>query len=118
MKSQANWKSKFDNEIQNAYKARQDGNEGRARVCARRAAGLVAEQYLHKRQIPVSGPSAYDHLRCLQSVPDLPHQAVEISERLLLRVTKDFKLAVQADLIDDALELSNILLEGADVNGS
>ncbi len=98
--------------------ARQDGNEGKARVCARRAAGLVAEQYLHKRQIPVSGPSAYDYLRRLQSVPDLPHQAAEIIERLLLRVTTEFKLAVQADLIDDALELRKILLEEAEINGS
>lgn len=118
MIGQENWKSKFDNEIQNAYAARQAGNEGKARVCARRAAGLVAEQYLYKRRILVNGPSAYDHLRRLQSVPDLPHQAAEISARLLLRVTTEFKLAVQADLIDDALELRRILLEETEVNGS
>ena len=39
-------KIKYDQEINRAEKARQDGNEGMARVCARRAAGIVVGEYL------------------------------------------------------------------------
>lgn len=104
------WVHKFGSEIANAQAARQAGNEGKARVCARRAAGLVAAEYLHRNQLPLSGPSAYDHLRRLQSLPGLPIQTAEIVERLLLRVSKDFNLPVQADLIEDTLQLKRILI--------
>lgn len=110
MYSEQEWVRKFESEIANAQTARLAGNEGKARVCARRAAGLVAAEYLHRNLLPLSGPSAYDHLRRLQSLPGLPTQSTEIVERLLLRVSKDFNLPVQADLIDDALQLKRILL--------
>lgn len=101
---------RFNQEIENALSARQAGNEGKARVCARRAAGLAAAAYLQQQGIPLSGPSAYDHLRLLQSLPDKPGESEEIIERLLMRVTTEFTLPIQADLIEDALRLKRILL--------
>jgi hypothetical protein len=37
-----NWQERYQNELERGEQARRDGNEGMARVCARRAAGLAA----------------------------------------------------------------------------
>lgn len=100
----------FNQEIQNALAARLAGNEGKARVCARRAAGLAAAEYLQKRNIPLSGPSAYDHLRSLQNLADKPAQSVALIESLLMRVTPEFTLPIAVDLIENAQQLKKILL--------
>jgi hypothetical protein len=100
---------RFKQEIDNAQSARQAGNEGKARVCARRAAGLAAAEYLQYRGIALSGPSAYDHLRRLQSLADKPESSAPILERLLMRVNTDFALPVEVDLIEDARQLRRIL---------
>ncbi len=101
----------FNQEIDNALSARLAGNEGKARVCARRAAGLAAAEYLKLRGIPLSGPSAYDHLQLLHRLPDKPKASQEIIERLLMRVRTDFTLPIEADLIEDARQLKRILIE-------
>jgi hypothetical protein len=104
---------RFNQEIENALSARQAGNEGKARVCARRAAGLAAAEYLHQRGIDLSGPSAYDHLRRLQSLADKPETSAPILERLLMRVNTDFALPNGVDLIEDAHQLRRILKKAA-----
>jgi hypothetical protein len=43
-----------------AVEVRARGNEGQARVCARRAAGAVLREYFQRRGLPVRSPSAYD----------------------------------------------------------
>jgi hypothetical protein len=96
-------------EIEQARAARLRGNEGMARVCARRAAGLAAKTYLQQYGHAPLGPSAHDHLRALQNVPDLPSRARQAVERLLLRVNEDFQLPAGIDLIEEAQVLANML---------
>lgn len=106
------WKIKFDDELQMAADARARGNEGQARVCARRAAGIVIREYYQRREISVRSSSAYDLLMGLLELPDLPAAAQQSAEYLTLRVTEEFKLPVAVDLVIEARNLAESLLPG------
>jgi hypothetical protein len=110
MATDMHWKNQFDLEIARSERARAEGNEGMARVCARRAAGIVAGEYLQRRGKPLSTPSAYDRLRYLSDLPGASPQVVTAASHLLTRVTLDFTLPVEADLIADARSLRQELL--------
>ena len=49
--------------------ARVQGLEGRARVCARRAAGAAVREFFELRGLPLPGPSAVDLLEALRELP-------------------------------------------------
>ncbi|MCX6066675.1 MAG: hypothetical protein NT121_13110 [Chloroflexi bacterium] len=107
------WKIKFDDELQTAADARAHGNQGQARVCARRAAGIVIREYYQRREISVRTSSAYDLLMGFLEIPDLPAAARQAVEYLTLRVTEEFKLPVAVDLVMEARNLAESLLPGA-----
>ncbi|NUM48429.1 MAG: hypothetical protein HUU38_27285, partial [Anaerolineales bacterium] len=46
------WKDQYFSELQRGQQARAEGNEGMARVCARRAAGEVIRAYYQRTQTP------------------------------------------------------------------
>ena len=92
-----------------ASAARQAGNEGRARVCARRAAGLAAAAYLQSLGAAPDTPSAYDSLKALTACPQAPKEAQDIAGRFLIRVTPDFELPAPIDLIQEARRLASSL---------
>jgi hypothetical protein len=95
----------IQNEISSARQARQDGLEGRARVCARRAAGAAAREYL-SRTLPSSPKgTAYDLLGTLAELPEAPEAARNAAHLLRLRVNEDYSLSVGVDLIETAIEL-------------
>jgi HEPN domain-containing protein len=91
-------------ELDKAENARARGNEGQARVCARRAAGLAARAFLARRGDPVHTPSAYDVLRLIAEDTRIPAALRESAQRLTLRVDEDFKLPDHVDLIIEARE--------------
>ncbi len=98
-------------EFEKAEQARARGNEGQARVCARRAAGMAARQYLTRRGRPPRTSSAYDVLRLLADDSSLPTNARESALRLTLRVDEDFQLPPGVDLLREARELCKVLGE-------
>ena len=98
-------------EFERALQARAKNNEGQARVCARRAAGIAARLYLTRRAERAVSASAYDLLRLLQEDPALPTEMRRVAEHLTLRVTEEFKLPVHADLIAEAQALCQWLLD-------
>lgn len=101
----------IDTELELAEKARARGNEGQARVCARRAAGLAIREYLTRKGIRPPSASAMD---LLDLIKDDPHPSPDlklIAEHLTLRVTEEFKLPVDADLIAEARKLCGELLK-------
>jgi HEPN domain-containing protein len=100
----------IQSELENAERARERGNEGQARVCARRAAGLAARLYLARGGNPPRSSSAYDVLRIIADEPLLSARAREIAEHLTLRVNEEFKLPPDIDLIGEARELCDELL--------
>jgi len=91
--------------------ARATGNEGRARVCARRAAGLAAGEYFTRTGIYPIQLSAYDRLRDLRKHEGLPDEVYQIVDHLLLRVDTDQQLPIPVDLIEEARRLKSKLLD-------
>ncbi len=93
-----------------ALAARVRGNEGQARVCARRAAGVVVREFFQRRGVPIVNPGAYDLLQKIISHDDIPNRARQAAELLTLRVTEEFQLPVAVDLIEEARILAENLL--------
>jgi hypothetical protein len=96
------WKTEIQVEFERAEQARARGNEGQARVCARRAAGIAAREYFTRRGEMIRTPSAYDLLNLIQEEADLPPDLKLIAKHLTLRVNEEFKLPVDVDLIAEA----------------
>jgi len=105
------WQSKIQAEFSRAEQARAKGNEGQARVCARRAAGIAIREYLTRKGVTPSSASAVDLLNLLKADPLLSPDLQPIVDHLTLRVTEEFKLPVDADLIAEARRLCNQLLK-------
>ncbi len=97
-------------EFKRAEQARARGNEGQARVCARRAAGIAAGEYFALRGQKIHSPSAYDLLNRLIEDPSLSDDLRQIAAHLILRVDEEFKLPVDVDLITEAKNLCKELL--------
>lgn len=96
------WQAEINSEFEKAEQARARGNEGQARVCARRAAGIAVREYLTRQGTRPPSVSAYDLLNMLKDDPRLSSDLQEIASHLTLRVTEEFKLPVDADLIKEA----------------
>jgi hypothetical protein len=105
------WRTKFDAEIQRAEAARSAGNEGMARVCARRAAGLVAAEYLNSRGIHLKDSGAYAHITYLALQPEISSDLRDLIGHFTQRVTAEHELPVKADLISEACWLASQLLD-------
>ena len=104
-------REQIEKEFETAERARSKGNEGQARVCARRAAGIAVRDYLTRRGIHPRSTSAYDLLNLLKDDPLLPPDLKLIANHLTLRVTEEFKLPVEADLVAEARRLCEELLK-------
>ena len=97
-------------ELAQANQARQGGNEGRARVCARRAAGWAVVYYRRRAGELVENENALDNLNWLaDEVGDPQIQAA--SRRLLTRVQPDYTLPHEEDPLQDAQAIVEALLE-------
>ena len=104
------WQTEIQAEFEKADQARARGNEGQARVCARRAAGIALREYLTRRGVRPPSVSAYDMLNQIKSDPQLSPELKEIAGHLTLRVNEEFKLPVNADLIVEARQFCEELL--------
>ena len=103
-------RSQLQVEFDRAEQARAKGNEGQARVCARRAAGIAVREYLTRRGTRVKTASAYDLLNQIKDDPLLSSDLKLLVDHLTLRVTEEFRLPVDADLIAEARQLCKALL--------
>lgn len=103
-------RAEIDSELQKAELARARGNEGQARVCARRAAGIAIREYLTQKGIRPPSVSAIDLLELLRDDPLLSPDLKLIADHLTLRVTEEFKLPVDVDLVAEARTLCDALL--------
>lgn len=92
-------------ELQKAESARLVGNEGMARVCARRAAGIAAREYLTRHNVRLRNESAYVALQVLAEFPSLEPDLRVAALHLTTRLTLARTLPMQADLIADARKL-------------
>jgi HEPN domain-containing protein len=103
--------TQIEAEFERAAQSRAKNNEGQARVCARRAAGIAIRDYLSRKGIRPPSTSAYDLLNLLKEDSPLPPNLKLVADHLTLRVTEEFKLPVEAELIAEARQLCEWLLK-------
>ena len=101
-------------ELADAIASRKEGREGRARVCARRAAGLAVASYYECRHAHLATHSAFDLLKLVQLEEELPTGVRLAAARLSTRVTTSGQLPHPQDPLDDARMLIETLLAAAD----
>ena len=77
-------------------------NPGRARVCARRAAGWAIQAWYLAREGPGWGGDAMKQLNRLRADPMAPDAARRAAERLSTKVDREHRLPFDHDPIDDA----------------
>ena len=106
----SDWKQDLTVEFERAAQARIQKNEGQMRVCARRAAGIAIREYLTRQGQRPPSMSAYDLLNLLKQDLSLPPALQPVLDHLTVRVTEEFKLPVEADLVADARALCQTLL--------
>jgi hypothetical protein len=104
------WKEQVRNELHRAEAARRSGNEGQARVCARRAAGHIAGEYLRRQGLSGVPGSAFTRLQALQALGEASPAVREVAGHFLARITPEHELPVDADLIAEARWLAEELL--------
>lgn len=106
-----NFNEQFNAEIEMANNARAKGNEGMARVCARRALGLVIGEYFRKNNMTDPSPNAFDRIKTFINTPSIPEEYRKIATNFTVRVTPNFHLPIDIDLIEEVKLLRTKLLE-------
>jgi len=106
-----NSKRAFKHEIERARAASEIGNSGMARVCARRAAGIVAGVYLEKRMgLTEKNTNTIKKLKILKERNDFDLETKHLIDNFLLHTDSNHNLPINVNLIDDAIRLASILL--------
>ena len=85
-----------------AKQSRLEGNEGRARVCARRAAGAAAQSYLIEAGYPQKNKNVLQSLTQLRELNSTPDHVRNAVNWLLKRVDEDNTIPQRVDLISEA----------------
>ena len=104
------WRMRLTQELRTGLKARRKGNEGMARVCARRAAGIIVGEYLSRQGYILETTSAIKELQFLIELPETTNAVRRSANLLLTRLDTDHKLPGNADLIAEARWLAQELL--------
>jgi hypothetical protein len=104
------WRIRLTHELRNGLKARNKGNEGMARVCARRAAGIIVTEFLARQGYLLESPSAIEQIRFLIDLPETSEEVRRSAELMITRLDTDHKLPVDTDLIAEAQWLAQVLL--------
>jgi hypothetical protein len=105
------WLRNYTAELDRAEEARRSGNEGMARVCARRAVGWLLGEYFSRREIHFQNPSAYERLKFLIELDGVPDDIKQVAGHFTIRITPDHALPIDADLIQEARWLREKLLD-------
>ncbi len=99
------YKERIKKELLIAGDSRKQGNEGRVRVCARRAAGIALTYYFEQQNEILVEQDAMDLLKRVESINTFPPELQQAAARLTKRVSTDFQYASQSDAIEDAKEI-------------
>ncbi|MBU6432180.1 MAG: hypothetical protein KJS98_02550 [Nitrospirae bacterium] len=92
----------IEQELAAAEAARQDRNDGKARVCARRAVGLAVEAWFAQLPIPRRRGDAMAHLRQIQQDGTFPLPIRQAAERLSTPVTRQHAAPFTTNPVADA----------------
>jgi uncharacterized protein (UPF0147 family) len=89
-------------ELAAAEAARHDNNDGKARVCARRAVALAANAWLVRSSLPQWHGDAMEHLRQIQRDESFPLPIRQAAERLSTSVARQHTAPFTTDPVADA----------------
>ena len=92
----------IEQELAAGEAAWRDGNEGKARVCARRAVALATETWRARLSLPPWRGDTMEHLRQIQQDASFPGPVREAAERLSTTVTKRHLAPFTTDPVGDA----------------
>jgi hypothetical protein len=96
------WQEQIKQELAKAAEGLQNGNEGLARVCARRAVSIGAQQWSAQRHKSAWQGDAMHQLRHIHNEPTFPLPVKNAAQRLLTTVTEQAHLPMTTDPITDA----------------
>ena len=92
----------IEEELAAAQAAQQGSNDGKARVCARRAVALATNAWLARLPLPRWHGDAMAHLRQIQQDASFPLPIRQAAERLSTPVTNQHTAPFTTDPIADA----------------
>lgn len=92
----------IEQELAAAEAAWKEANEGRARVCARRAVARATEGWLERLPVRRWRGDAMEHLRQIQQETSFPLPIRQAAERLSTTVTQRHAAPFTTDPISDA----------------
>jgi hypothetical protein len=96
------WQDAIEQELTKAFEGIQSGNDGLARVCARRAVALAAQHWARQHHLPSWHGDAMHQLRQIEGETTFPLPVREAAQRLLTKVTEQAQLPMTTDPISDA----------------
>lgn len=97
-------------EIQAAETAMAIGNDGKARVCARRAAGIAIGYWLARHPERVWGADAMTRLSRLREDTTVPAEIRQAALRLTTKITQQFTSPFSTDPLEDCRILTDYFL--------
>jgi hypothetical protein len=89
-------------ELAAAQAAQKDGNDGKARVCARRAVACATQAWLARLPVPCWQGDAMAQLRQIQQDMSFPLSLRQAAERLSTSVTRRHEAPFTSDPVTDA----------------
>jgi hypothetical protein len=92
----------IEQELAAAQAAQQDRNDGKARVCARRAVARAVEMWFARSPVPRWRGDAMAHLRQIQQDTSFPLPIRQAAERLSTTVTRQHAAPFTTDPVADA----------------
>ena len=102
MPGKAHYFEQIEKEFSTAREAMEIGNAGKARVCARRAAGQAITWFLETHVRPRWGSDALSQLTHLKDEQAFPEEIRNAAIRLTTKVSDRFTYPFTAEPIEDA----------------
>ena len=106
-------RTRIDNELALGREAAAVGNAGRARVCARRAAGWAIQAWYQRQEGMGWAGDALNQLQRLQSDAAVPPPVRQAAERLSTKVGVDHRLPFDDDALEDARKIIEYVADTA-----
>ena len=104
------WPISITRELVVAAAAWKSGNDGKARVCARRAVALADEAWLAQQASPSWSGDAMAHLRRIQQEVSFPSSVRQAAERLTTTVMQKHRAPFTSDPMGDANAVIEFLI--------
>ena len=103
------WQEQIKQELAKATDGLHNGNDGLARVCARRAVAVATQHWNEQRNLLAWQGDAMHQLRKIQEHTIFPLPIREAAQRLLTKVTEQAHSPMTTDPIADARIILNHL---------